>query len=97
MRFEWDDRKDGENVRKHGMSLAEARWMFEAPMLVALDDREDYGEDRWIGIGNIFSTTPVVVFVERGDDVIRVLSLRKALAHERDRFEHALRNRLGSG
>jgi hypothetical protein len=38
----------------------------------------------------------VVVFTERGEDTVRIISLRKALKHERKKFEEALRDRLGA-
>lgn len=51
MRFEWDEDKNDENVRKHGISFADAWMIFDAPMLADVDAREDYGETRFIGIG----------------------------------------------
>jgi hypothetical protein len=65
-------------------------------MLTELDDREDYGEDRWVGIGLLEARVVVIVFTERGEDTIRVISLRKALTHERQKYEQTLRDRLGS-
>lgn len=97
MKFEWDEEKNGENVGKHGLSFADAPEIFEAPMLAAPDTREDYGEDRWIAIGFLKNFVVVIVYTEREEDVIRVISLRKALKHERARFEEALRDELGEG
>jgi uncharacterized protein len=59
VRFEWDEEKNETNFRKHGFDFADAWEIFTGPILVALDDREDYGEDRWIGIGMLteFSIT----------------------------------------
>lgn len=51
MRFEWNERKRQSNLAKHGLDFRDANKVFEAPMLVAQDEREDYGEDRWIGVG----------------------------------------------
>jgi hypothetical protein len=51
MKFAWDEQKNQSNIRKHGFSFADAWEIFAAPMLIDLDDRFDYGEDRWIGIG----------------------------------------------
>ena len=96
MNFEWDEDKNQENIRKHGFDFADAWEIFEAPMRVALDAREDYGEDRWIGIGLLGNRIVVVVFTERGEETIRIISLRKALKHERKRFEEALRDELGT-
>jgi uncharacterized protein len=97
MRFEWDHEKNRDNIRKHGLDFADAWEVFGSPMLVALDDREDYGEDRWVGIGFLRSRIVVVVYTELETDAIRIISLRKALSHERQRYEQTLRDRLGPG
>ena len=87
MRFEWDEQKNQSNLRKHGLSLADARKVFDAPLLVTLDDRFDYGEERWIAIGRVQSRTVVVVYTEPNEQTIRIISLRKALSHERTAYE----------
>jgi len=46
MKFEWDKRENQANIEKHGLDFADAHKVFEAPMLVKLDERKDYGEDR---------------------------------------------------
>ena len=96
MRFEWDEEKNGENIRKHGLDFADAWEIFEAPMFISPDTKEDYDEERWIGIGFLKERIVVIVFTERGDDAIRIISLRKALKHERLEFEEAVRNELGT-
>lgn len=63
-------------------------------MLTAPDTREDYGEERWMGIGFLRERVVVIVFAERSDDTIRIISLRKALKHERIRLEEAIRDQL---
>jgi hypothetical protein len=97
MRFEWDEEKNKANIRKHGFDFADAWEIFTGLMLTALDDWEDYGEDRWIGIGMLRMHVVVVVFVERGEDTIRIISLRKALSYERKWYEEALRDGLDAG
>jgi hypothetical protein len=96
MQLEWDEEKNRANIRKHALDFSDARELFTAPMLVLPDDREDYGEDRWVGIGLLRAVVAVVVYVERGLGVIRVISLRKALSYERTRYEQVLKERLGS-
>lgn len=96
MEFEWDEEKNQENIRKHGFDFAHAGAIFEAPMLAALDTTTDYGEHRWTAIGFLGNRIVVVVFTERGEDVTRIISLRKALKNERRKFEDVLRNRLGA-
>jgi hypothetical protein len=94
--FEWDEQKNAANTRKHGFDFTDAWEIFESPMLTAPDTREDYGEERWIGIGSLRERIVVIVFAQRSDDVIRVISLRKALKHERIRLEEAIRDELDS-
>jgi uncharacterized DUF497 family protein len=40
VKFEWDEDKNQENIRKHGIDFADAWEIFEAPMQTALDTRE---------------------------------------------------------
>lgn len=94
MHFEWDEHKNRHNIRKHGFDFIDAEKIFAGPMVIAVDEREDYGEERWIGM--LAARTVVVVYVERGIDTIRIISLRKALSYERKKYEEALRNGLGT-
>ena len=95
MEFEWDEVKRKENLRKHSLDFLDAPTLFSGPMLALLDTREDYGEDRWISIGILESICVVVAFTERSDgEVIRLISMRKALNHERKAFEKTLKDRL---
>lgn len=96
MRFEWDERKNQRNIQKHGFDFSDAWQIFEEPIVDILDDRTEYGEDRWIGIGLLQARTVVVVYTERDDAIIRIISLRKALTHERRQYEQFLRDGLGT-
>ncbi len=91
MDFEWGERKRQSNIERHGLDFVEAERMFEGPMLTALDTRHDYGEERWIGVGISNGRVLVVAFTERNDGrTVRIISLRKALSHERKAFEEIL-------
>jgi len=91
MDFVWDEKKNRENIRKHGIDFRDVVDMFNHPMLVWLDTREDYGEDRWIGIGLLRSIVAVVVYVEWEDEeTIRIISARKATIYERDAYDKGL-------
>lgn len=94
MNFEWDDNKNALNIKNHGLDFADVWRMFEEPMLVNVDNREDYREVRFIGIGFLKNFVAVVVFTEPNEETIRVISLRSALKYERERFERAIENRL---
>lgn len=97
MEFVWDPKKSRENLRKHGLDFADASEVFEGPLLARPDTREDYGEERWQGMGNVRGRAVVVVFATIGTDTIRVISLRKANRHERAQYEKAIANELGKG
>jgi hypothetical protein len=56
--------------------------MFQHPMVVFLDHRHDYGEDRWVGIGILKTLLVVVVFTEPGLDATKIISARKATRNE---------------
>ena len=51
MKFEWDWQKNRANIAKHELDFADASRVFQLPLRVFLDERQDYGENRWIGIG----------------------------------------------
>ena len=51
MKHTWDEGKNGINRRKHGIDFADAPAMFDHPMVTFLDQKKEYGEDRWVGIG----------------------------------------------
>ncbi|WP_017305467.1 BrnT family toxin [Spirulina subsalsa] len=95
MEFEWDEYKNQSNLEKHGFDFADAFRVFELPMVIEFDDREDYGEDRYIGIGLLSGRVVVVVYTEPDEETVRIISLRKALSYERRRYEQYLKNRLG--
>jgi uncharacterized protein len=95
MEFEWDEKKNLENLRKHGLDFTDARQVFQNPVLVKLDDREDYGEDRWIGIGMTLNGIVVVfAFTEKDEETIRMISMRKATKNERTRYQKVIKDEL---
>jgi uncharacterized protein len=93
-RIEWDKAKNRSNTRKHGLDFADAEEMFRGFLLARPDTREDYGEERWIGIGMIQGRCAFVAFAPRPHDTIRIISLRKADREEREEYEKAIQNGL---
>ena len=92
MKFEWDDAKNKANILKHRLDFADVPPVFDGPMFTVHDTRRAYGEDRIVGIGLLRSGVIVVVYVERRDDIIRLISARKARKHEREKFEDEVSN-----
>ena len=96
MKFIWDRRKNEANINKHELDFADAYKVFESAMLENLDNREEYGEDRWIGIGLMENRVVVIVFTEPEEDTIRVISFRKATTDESKKYEQEFKNQFGS-
>lgn len=92
MIFEWDPQKDIINQSKHGVSFEEAREVFDDPLhLSILDNRFNYFEERWISIGKTKKSFTLVVvnlfFNDDGEEVIRIISARRATVNERKQYE----------
>lgn len=83
MHYHWDPLKDASNLRKHGISFADAVAVFDGHTLEWPDERFDYAERRWIAIGIAGGQEIVVVYVEEGEDARRILSARPATKGER--------------
>jgi uncharacterized DUF497 family protein len=94
MRFEWNEAKNRANILKHGFHFAEAEEMFRGVLLVRPDTSEDYGEERWLGIGMIHGGVAFVAFTESAEDVTRIISLRRANHEESKEYETAVQDGL---
>lgn len=85
MRYTWDEAKRRANLKKHGLDFADAEEVFAGPLILVEDAREDYGEQRMIGIGLLDFLVVLVVHVE-SDEEIRIISMRKADNDETELF-----------
>lgn len=92
MRFVWDESKNRTNEKKHRIDLADVHLVFDGPMVTFLDTKKEYGEDRWIGIGWMDDLLVTVVFTERENDTIRLISARRASRHEAKIYETQIRH-----
>ena len=95
MRFEWDERKNRTNQRKHGVSFEEASEVFGDPLHLSwLDERFSAFEERWVTIGQTSSglmlTVANLFFDAGGDGVVRVISARKATPREQRHYEESV-------
>lgn len=82
--FEWDDAKALANKAKHGVAFESAALAFRDVFgLGLLDDREDYGEERWIRLGTANGVLLYVSYTERADRK-RIISAREAERVEQD-------------
>jgi uncharacterized DUF497 family protein len=86
LEFEWDDAKAAENYTRHGVSFDLAKKVFNDPFAVErIDDRQDYGEERYIIIGLADGELLFVAYTER-EERIRLISARRAIRHEQDDY-----------
>lgn len=94
MEVEWDPLKNHENQQKHGLSFEEAASLFTSAhdYLEIYDHEHSDEEERFIAIGKVLRGIIVVVWTERGEDVVRIISARPATKHEIELFHH-YRNR----
>jgi len=90
LRFEWDEAKNAENQRKHGVSFEEAESVFYDERALLIDDPDEIsGEDRSVLLGMSGALRILLVchcFRER-EAVIRIISARKADRSERADYE----------
>lgn len=86
MNFEWDERKNHTNIRKHEFDFHEAEKVFQGPFLIFTDKKRNYGEDRFITLGFIEDILVALSYALR-DETVRIISLRKATAAERRLYE----------
>lgn len=96
MKFEWDENKNLNNIKKHGISFEEAAFVFsDIDAISIFDEVHSDSEERWITIGRIITHgITVVVHTERikGEyEFIRMISARKAEKSEAEEYI----NRIG--
>src|SRR3974377_1297723 len=84
--FEWDPRKEQDNLRKHHFDFATAALIWAGPVIEKIDDRREYGEARIIALGEAAGCIIVVVYTWRGEGR-RIISARKANSREKSLFE----------
>jgi uncharacterized DUF497 family protein len=89
LRFEWDDAKNRESLRKHGVSFEEARTVFYDENAVEFFDDDHSGhEDRFLllGLSSRMRVLLVCHCLREAGDIIRIISARKATANERNHY-----------
>jgi len=87
--FEWDERKNISNQKKHGISFREAKSVFsdELGQLIPDPDHSE-NEERFIIMGTSCNNNLLTVcHCERSANIIRIISARKADRYERKQYE----------
>jgi uncharacterized protein len=81
--IEFDPTKRDWTLRKRGLDFAKAGRIFDEFELTVEDEREDYGEDRFLTLGLLDGKVVVCVWTWRGE-ARRIISLRRAEKNERE-------------
>ncbi|MGH9455391.1 MAG: BrnT family toxin [Terriglobia bacterium] len=81
MQYEWDEAKRQSNIQKHGIDFIGSERVFAGETVRISDDRFDYGEPRFVTLG-LLSGRVVVIAHTESDEVIRIISVRKATKNE---------------
>lgn len=91
MRIEWDENKNRANQKKHGVSFESAQEVFDDALALSKLDRVEGSEERWhtLGIveGILLLLVTHTVRDDQGEEVIRIISARKATTEERRHYE----------
>ena len=92
MLFDWDENKREKTIRERGIDFIDAAFVWEDPFRQErIDWRHNYGETRIQTIGKVSFGILLVVYTERfredGEEVVRIISVRKANKKERKEYE----------
>ena len=89
MQFEWDEEKAESNLKKHGVSFAEAETVFgDLSAKMFFDDEHSIDERREFIVGySKMNRMLVVYFTERENRILRIISARKPTNIEREDYE----------
>ncbi len=91
--FEWDEKKNQINIRKHGISFEEAQTVFFDPLAKVAPDRgHSKDEARFLAVGHSARHRLLLVVhcFRENDELIRIVSARKLTASERKQYEDGL-------
>ena len=91
MEIEWDESKRLSNLQKHRIDFIGAEKLFDGYTITFEDEREYYGEQRFVTFGRLQSFVVAVVHTEREDN-IRIISIRKATKHEERSYYATITN-----
>ena len=94
MRIDWDPNKSRSNQREHGASFETAALVFDDSNQLSLQDRYEGGEERWQTIGLVNGIAVLIVAHtfsdDDGEEIIRIISARKATPRERRRYHEGI-------
>jgi uncharacterized DUF497 family protein len=89
MKFEWDENKNKLNIKKHGISFADACYVFADTFALSIPDNEHSdSEERWLLLGKSVMSSKILLVVHtiKIGDIIRIISARKATKQEEQAY-----------
>jgi uncharacterized DUF497 family protein len=87
LEFEWHEVKAEANLQAHGVSFELAKTVFKDPFAIErLDNRENYGEERFVIIGMADGHVLLFVAYTEREERIRIISARRVTQHEQDDY-----------
>jgi uncharacterized protein len=96
MKFEWDENKRILNIQRHQIDFVGVEEIFQGLTVTILDDRFDYGEERFVTFGILNAVVLATVHTDT-DELIRIISVRKANKNEEIGYYENIANQLGKG
>lgn len=85
MQIEWDEAKRIKTLRERSIDFAALEEFFETEVSTLENRRGNYGEERFVSFG-FFRGRPIVVFYTFRDDVVRIISARRASKYEQKTY-----------
>jgi len=89
MDYEWDPAKAANNANKHGVAFADAVTALEDELALTIPDPDSVGEDRFVSIGMDATGQILVTVFTLRENVVRIISSRRASKGERKRYEES--------
>ena len=86
MDYEWDPKKAGRNLRKHGVDFVDTVTVFDDDRAITLPD-EHPKEERYLTFGMDAQGRVLAISYSLDGSIIRIISARKATARERAQYE----------
>lgn len=86
MEIEFDAKKAESNLRKHNIAFEEAASSLFDPGVIAIEDPDSYGENRWVSIGMSDKGRLLTTVYTYGENSIRLISARRSTRRETEQY-----------
>lgn len=87
MQIEWDEEKRQSILKERGIDILDAALIFENLFITRIENRQDYGEKRFISLGMVDGECYVVVHTERNENT-RLITAWKGGRNDRKEYKN---------